>query len=258
LPDTQPAYKRTVQRLFGLGGRDRSHAGVLGAQPVFPPYDGRSWFQAAGEAVNARGEFVGCPLELFELTARDAFCVALMQGMRRDSSVLEIGCGCLRVGYWFVKYLDEGRYCGVEPNRSMLDAGRELILGDLDRSKRPRFDCGDRFDFRTFATGFDMVVAYSIWTHASKPQISSMLDGFLAVANPGARLIASWIEPRPGMADYLGAEWVGRSHKSNVPGSVAHRPDWIKEAAESRGLKVEFLDDFTTIGQGWLAVSLPS
>jgi len=214
-----------------------------------------NWFQEAGHRIHARGVFVGCPLESFAATARDPLCLALMTGLSRDSTVLEVGCGCLRVGYWFISYLNPGKYCGIEPNVQMLDAGRELILGDLARDKQPRFSDNDDFDFRAFTTDFDYVIAFSIWSHASKPQIARMLDAFLETARPGARLAASWFVPREGIPDYQGASWVGRSHLSDEPGVVAHDPDWLAAAATSRGLEYQFLDDFMTLGQNWVVIT---
>ena len=228
-------------------------AGPELAKSHFPPIF--SWFQTAGHAINDRGIFVGCPLALFELTARDPICLALMEGLKPDSSVLEIGCGCLRVGYWFVQFLNAGRYCGVEPNTRMLDAGRELLLGPMEGAKQPRFSHNDQFQFGEFQTTFDYVIAFSIWTHAPKIHVAKMLDEFQKVANPGAKLITTWLSPRPGMPDYQGTSWVGRSHQSDEPGCVAHSQDWIRDAAASRGLKVDFFEGFVTVQQNWAVFS---
>ena len=80
-----------------------------------------------------------------------------MEGLARDSDVLEVGSGCLRVGYWFINYLNQGKYRAIEPNARMLDAGRELILDDDTRKKEPHFSCNDDFDFGVFGTSFDFV-----------------------------------------------------------------------------------------------------
>ncbi len=214
-------------------------------------------FLEAGQAINARGIFVGCPLDCFELTARDPLCLALMEGLKRDSSVLEVGCGCLRVGFWFIDFLDPGKYCGIEPNAQMLDAGRELILGDRAGEKQPRFSLNADFDFGVFGTAFDYVVAFSIWSHASKGQILTMLDAFRRTARPGARFLASWFVPREHIPDYYGEAWVGRSHQSDQPGVVGHQPDWIMASASSRGLNCRFFEGFTTLGQRWAIVTHP-
>ncbi len=215
------------------------------------------WFQEAGHRIHSRGVFVGCPLELFEVTARDPLLLALIEGLHRDSAVLEVGCGCLRVGYWFIDYLNPGRYHGIEPNERMLDTGREVLLGDRAPDKRPSFRHNDDFDFGVFGTPFDFVIAFSIWSHASKEQIGRMLDSFQRTARPGGKFLASWFRPCPGMPDYEGSSWVGRSHQSDEPGVVAHDPAWLVTAAAARGLRCAFHDGFITLGQSWAVVTRP-
>jgi len=216
-----------------------------------------SWYQQAGRRIHDSGVFVGCPLDLFELTSRDPLCVALMEGLKPGASVLEVGCGCLRSGYWFIRFLDPGRYCGIEPNETMLAAGRQVLLGSLAGEKRPRFSTSDRFDFGEFGERFDFVIAFSIWSHASKAQIGTMLDAFVRTANPGAKFVTSWVPARPGAADYQGDAWVGRSHRSDEAGIVAHDEDWLREAATARGLELKRFDHFLTIGQSWLVITRP-
>jgi hypothetical protein len=214
-----------------------------------------SWFQRAGHEIEARGLFTGCPLSVFEYTAKDLFCLALMEGMSRTSDVLEVGAGCLRTGYWFIHYLDPGHYAGIEPNARMLDAGRELILGPLETAKSPRFSHNDDFDFGVFGKTFDLVVAFSIWSHASKNQISTMLDAFKRTAKPEGKFLTSWIQPASDMPDYQGASWIGRSHVSDQPGMVAHSPEWLNDATASRGLRLTRLDGFSTLRQSWLVIA---
>jgi len=59
------------------------------------------------------------------------------------------------------------------------------------------------------------------------------------------------------MPDYQGAAWVGRSHRSDQPGVVAHDPNWLVASAASRGLKCRFFDGFATLNQNWVIVSHP-
>ena len=247
-------FQRALTVLMAKEGEAPSSPSPPVAAPCPPVF---SWFQTAGQTIHDRGLFVGCPLELFELTARDPLCVALMEGLKPSSSVLEVGCGCLRVGYWFIQYLNAGHYCGIEPASTMLEAGREVILGPLDAEKAPRFRTDDQFPFAEFGTTFDFVIAFSIWSHASKNQIETMLDAFKATANPGAKFLASWMALRPTLTDYQGNDWVGRSHESSVPGYIGHSREWIMEAGTARGLEVKFFDGFVTIHQSWVIVTRP-
>lgn len=214
-----------------------------------------SWFQEAGEEINRRGVFVGCQLPWFEWTSKDLFYLAALEGLTKQSAVLEIGAGCLRTGYWFIRYLEPSMYFGIEPSRDMLAAGLELLLGDLAHEKNPRFDHNADFDFTVFGTQFDFVVAFSIWSHASKRQIERMLDQFVLTGKPGAKLITCWRPARNAREDYTGDDWVGQSHLSNRRGSVAHDRGWIAGAVEARGLSMTLPAAYTTLGLSWLVVT---
>lgn len=139
-----------------------------------------------------------------------------------DSKILDVGCGCLRAGYWLIRLLDSGCYFGIEPHAKMLQAGIDHCLTPaLQELKRPRFDTNDRFDFSIFGVKFDVVLARSIWSHASKNQIKAMLDSFAQHANPNAFFLTSylphkWFKPR--QRDYRGGNWVGKSHERSQPG----------------------------------------
>src|SRR5437016_2373816 len=78
----------------------------------------------------------------------DALHVAMLirEGLYPSSKVLDIGCGCLRGGYWLIHFLDRACYFGIEPDREMLHKGIESLLEPgLLESKQPRFDMNGRF-----------------------------------------------------------------------------------------------------------------
>jgi len=45
------------------------------------------------------------------------------QGLRKKDKLLDIGCGALRGGIHFIKYLEEGNYTGIDANESLIRAG---------------------------------------------------------------------------------------------------------------------------------------
>lgn len=203
-------------------------------------------------AVQAAGVFLGGPLRKFETVGRNQLSILLRNGLNLDSRVLDVGCGALRAGYWLIHFLDPDCYFGIEPNRSMLDAGREMIVTSaVLASKRPRFDHNDRFDFGAFGGQFDFVIARSIWTHTSAGQLVTMLDQFVANAPDGV-LLAS-IKPCPWYArQYGGDTWVGQSHESGDGGTVRFRFSWIAARCRERGLGATRLDH--EYGQTWLRI----
>lgn len=201
--------------------------------------------------------FLGGPLRFFEIAGRKQLMALLNEGLSPDSKVLDIGCGCLRGGYWLIHFLDSEGYFGIEPNQSMLDAGIRILLEpELTDFKKPRFDDNTDFDFSIFGEKFDFVVARSIWTHASKMQIKIMLDGFVSHSNVGAVLMTSYLRSSILKRDYRGEGWIGRSHASDKPGLVRHSFNWVHKECQSRGLFAEEVRDkaYNFGDQIWLRI----
>jgi hypothetical protein len=201
--------------------------------------------------------FVGGPLEEFEIVGRLQLITLLRHGVYPHSRVVDIGCGCLRGGYWLIHFLNPDCYCGIEPNAEMLRAGQEALLEPgLLEAKRARFDSNDRFDTGVFGEKFDFFLARSVWTHASKKQIGLMLDAFDRDAAPDGQLLTSYLPALwPLRPDYQGDEWVGRSHHGGEQGLVYHRFSWIRDECERRSLHVEQLEPDQRNSQVWLRVA---
>jgi SAM-dependent methyltransferase len=199
------------------------------------------------------GVFLGGPLRKFESVGRNQLSILLRNGLDFDSRVLDVGCGALRAGYWLIRFLDPGCYFGIEPNQTMLEAGRNIIVTpEVLAQKRPHFDGNERFDFGVFGTTFDFVIARSIWTHTSPRQIETMLDQFQATAPQGVMLVS--IKECPWYRrQYRGRQWVGRSHESATGGTVRYRFSWIASRCRRRGLEVTRLD--REHGQTWIRIT---
>ena len=180
----------------------------------------------------------------------------LNEGLEPSSKVLDIGCGCLRGGYWLIHFLDDACYFGIEPNVPMLEAGINVILEPvLADQKHPRFDNNPDFDFMVFGEAFDFLVARSIWTHASKDQIKRMLDGFVSTTESGV-FLTSYHKPTLFRRDYRGTQWIGQSHESDAPGIVRHSLRWIRSECANRGLTAEEIkEDAHNFGrQTWIRI----
>jgi cyclopropane fatty-acyl-phospholipid synthase-like methyltransferase len=208
--------------------------------------------------ITAEGIFLGGVPARFEIAGRKFLITLLSEGLTPNSKVLEVGCGCLRGGYWLIHFLDKGNYFGIEPNEQMLDAGmRHLFEPGVLEEKNPRFDHNSDFDFGVFGEQFDYVVALSIWTHASKPQIQRMLDGFAGTTGKNGKFITTYYPATLFKPDYKGAEWAGRGGKSTVHKMINHSLGWIKTECDQRGLVAEEIREKTYQywNQTWLKVS---
>ncbi len=203
----------------------------------------------------AQVTFLGGPAESFVELGQMQLIAMLEEGLECQHRVLDIGCGALRAGVWLMKVLEPGHYCGIEPHRTRLRFGLEHVVGeDLQARKQPRLDHNARFDLSVFGERFHFMVARSVWTHSSKPQILTMLDGFLANSTQDAVFLTSYLPARLPEQDYLGEDWVGRSERSPFGGLVGHAPAWIKAACDERGLAVRELPRHVVNQQIWLRI----
>ncbi|QFT67470.1 hypothetical protein FIU93_11855 [Labrenzia sp. THAF35] len=215
--------------------------------------------QHLGEKMALDHGFLGVPTQTFDEGGRRQFAELLREGLSPETSVLEIGCGCLRTAYWLIPFLGEQNYCGIEPHRDRVRWGLDLLFDDqVLRQRQPRFDHNAEFDLSVFGKKFDMVLAGSIWTHCSKSHIRTMLEGFLQNSNENAVFLVSYLPARSPEEDYNGTAWVGTSHVSDEPGIVRHSKSWIDTECTSLGLRVDFLDRKAFDGQLWLRVQRAS
>jgi hypothetical protein len=210
--------------------------------------------QRKAELIGER-TFLGVPALDFEMGGREQLIFLLEAGLTPESKVVDLGCGVLRAGYWLTHFLDRSGYCGIEPHQERLEIGKTIMLGDdLVALKRPRFDTNSTFDTAVFGEKFDFFLAYSIWTHASKPQIERTLDSFVRDSAIGARFLASYLPADADHPDYRGTSWHGTSHEADVPGCIHHSLDWIEMQCRWRGLVVRELGRDKTHGQSWLQI----
>ena len=197
----------------------------------------------------SKAVFVGSLVRDFEKGGRLQLIMLLAEGLYPDSKVLDIGCGCLRGGYWLIHFLDQGCYCGIEPNKASLEAGiKEILEPEVLDAKRPRFDRNAYFDSSVFGEKFDFFLARSIWTHASKDHIRTMLDSFVRDSTDNAVFLTSYYPARWFIfRDYQGTKWV-------APTMICHSFNWIQAECQQRGLKAVPLKGGRLNWQIWLKI----
>jgi SAM-dependent methyltransferase len=119
------------------------------------------------------------------------------RGLRPQHTLLDIGCGSLRGGVHFVRYLEPGNYFGTDLNSALLEAGyeRELApLGLADRLPRGNLVQMEEFEFARLNSRFDMALAQSVFTHLSFNRIRQCLERLPTVMKPGSTFYATFFE----------------------------------------------------------------
>ena len=69
--------------------------------------------------------------------ARKRFDELVAQGIKPSDTVVDYGCGTLRLGVRFIDYLDADRYVGLDIDDRIIAAGRDHLRADLVEAKRP-------------------------------------------------------------------------------------------------------------------------
>ncbi len=136
--------------------------------------------------------------------ARGAFQPALLQhlGLRRDDALLDIGCGPIRGGVHFIRFLDAGRYTGVDFNPSFVTAAQRLVAADPALSARePRIALLPDFEFATLGRRFDRLLCFSVLNHCDERARDRFFARVPDAMHAGSRLLvthAAWLdEGRP-------------------------------------------------------------
>ncbi len=177
--------------------------------------------------------YVGPP-EDYDLIAAMTFNLLTTLGLRQHHSLLDVGCGSLRIGRLLIPYLNRGKYFGVEPNQWLVDEGIKRELGEaLLEIKRPEFFFSDSPEAIAQAKiSFNFVVAQSIFSHCGLDLIKGWLSAISrSLAEDGA-LVATFL---PGEEDSPTKGWI-------YPGCVNYRPATLRQAAAEAGLRFELLE----------------
>lgn len=153
-------------------------------------------------------------------------------GLLPRHRMLEIGCGNLRAGWRFIKYLDAGNYYGVDIAPDVILAAQDTLVRQGVAAKLPYLILVNDMRF-TFLPDdcFDYVHAHSVFSHAPLPVIEECFAHIGRVMKPNA--IFDFTFWRTDAKDY-----------DRLRQDFFYRTETLLAAAERYGLKACFMDDW--------------
>ena len=120
------------------------------------------------------------------------------RGLQPTDRMLDVGCGALRGGVHFIRYLDAGNYSGIDAQQWLLDAGTDELAKAGLTDRRPQLLCDATFDFARFGTTFDVALAQSVFTHINLNLVHRCLVRVSEVLVPAGVFYATILErPSP-------------------------------------------------------------
>lgn len=183
--------RATVQGLAGDDPSIRSWLdavvrGALRGAPGLPP-DGDEGIRILGHR-----DYVG---GLWEEIGRLQFDFLVAQGLRPSHCLLDIGCGALRGGVHFIRYLERGNYLGLDKEGTLVELGTAKELGVAAyEEKRPEFVISAAFEFQKFHRRPDLSIAQSLFTHLNPADIRLCLSNLREFVAVDHRLYATFFE----------------------------------------------------------------
>ena len=124
--------------------------------------------------------------ERWQAAGRKQFRFLRENGLAPTDFLLEIGCGNLRAGRRFIRYLKPGHYTGVDISPEILLAAQDTIVEYELQSKAPRLFLVSGTSLAFLAPqSFDVVHAHSVFTHTPIEVISAYFAAVHRVLRSG-------------------------------------------------------------------------
>lgn len=119
----------------------------------------------------------------------------LNNGLKPEKTLLDVGCGSLRGGIHFIKYLKTGNYYGIDINPSLINAGK-IELQEQHISKTVNLMVNGDFEFKLFKQKFDFALAQSVFTHLPINHIFKCLINIDKVLKKEGKFYATFFETK--------------------------------------------------------------
>jgi SAM-dependent methyltransferase len=103
-----------------------------------------------------------------------------------------MGCGSLRGGVHFVRYLEPGHYFGIDRNPKLLAAGESELERAGVTGKQPTLEARSDFLAADLGQSFDFALAQSLFTHLPFNTIVRCIAEVGRVLAPGGRFFATF------------------------------------------------------------------
>ena len=115
------------------------------------------------------------------------------RGLEPHHRLLDIGCGSLRGGVHFVRYLEAGRYTGIDISAEVLRAGQDLLDREgLDDKGARLIHVTDNSFSELAGERFDFLLAQSVLSHLPVAAIGDLFTNVTRVMEPHSRWYATF------------------------------------------------------------------
>jgi SAM-dependent methyltransferase len=127
--------------------------------------------------------------------SRGEFQIYLLQqcGLKPDHNFLDIGCGPIRGGEYFIRYLNEEKYTGIDKQLRYIKVSENIVNNSKDLlDKKPLLKNLNSFSFeKDFFNNklYDFMFAFAVFKTTSVEQIIKLLLDIEPHLNGGGKIV---------------------------------------------------------------------
>ena len=120
-------------------------------------------------------------------TAARIFRQLVGQGISPTDTLVDFGCGTLRIGRTFIEFLEPDRYIGMDIDERILDAGRGSLPAELITSKRPVLEViSPESLIRVAARQPKWIFAKGVLQHIPPAELNEFFGNLAPIVHAGA------------------------------------------------------------------------
>lgn len=156
------------------------------------------------------------------------------RGLQPDHDLLDYGCGPLRGGEPLIRYLEPGRYTGVDISQASIQAGARRIAEHGLKDKRPMLVANRGLDVHAYER-FDRTWSNSVLTHLPPSHLDRFAEVLTRATRPGGRIIVTFFHTDP---DETEAKDAGAKVEASIHGTGWRYPGVaVRTAFERHGAR---------------------
>ncbi|WP_055445303.1 class I SAM-dependent methyltransferase [Lacinutrix himadriensis] len=182
-----------------------------------------------------RHALVGAP-NVWKYTREFQFQFLIDQGLQKNDTLMDIGCGTLRGGIPMIQYLNSRNYYGIDVRAEVLNEGRKEVKDAKLENKNPNLISFNHFSDLAIETKFNVMFAFSVLIHL-EDKIAESCFQFVSES----LVVGGVFYANVNIADFQDGQWV------EFP-VVFRSQEFYNNLAVKNGLELEVMGDLLGLG----------
>lgn len=161
-----------IKRLLGVSGSDKRIDTLYEEKEYLEAYSQHTDLRVEADPKSAGGG-------MWEEIGQLQYEFIINKNLQPHHKMLDIGCCVLRGGRHFIKYLNTGKYYGIDISSKAITYAKQLVQQEGLSEKSPLLIVSEKKDlkFREFSgETFDYILAQSVFTHLKPEHIKECFE----------------------------------------------------------------------------------